>query len=614
MSPEEFQRLPTDARPRLSWRIGITGHRDLSAVDEIELRRWLDQVFGDVAEGLQSVQKRPDVEQVFAPGAPVVAVTSALAEGADRLCADIAVRRGFELRAPLPFAEGEYKHDFPTTVKAFDGLLKYARDTGGVIELDGNPQEGDPRNRAYMAAGEFVVHNCDLLIALWNGEPAQGYGGTGDVVTYARRSGVPVVHIQTVEPYLLFIARAGANAWEAYSPENVKATIASQIVPKVRAHAKHGGKRTHSLEEPSLRAAERYFRHEPIASSNTEPDFLYAGPFAARTPVLAGLSHVFPSFVRLLGRGPHAVEDPAKADPPCGKNERSARYLFLHHHRADVLAAFYANVHRSAFLLVYALGAVALSCAIAALYFHEQRYIFTGLELFVLAVIAGLVIADNQLRWRDRWLEYRLLAELLREADLLAQIGHPMPMATVDELAHDLPGRAWVTVAYSAIVRRAGLVSARFDPAFLAKMRDYAADTRLQDQIAYHHKTEGRAESIASALRWVGFTTFVATAIVGGWKIGLHGPDYLSLFAGILPAIAYACFGIRNQAEFEMVSRRSERMLAKLTRHKQRIKALTGDRLTSAALAGEILDAAAVMRHDAADWASIFEVKETEAG
>jgi hypothetical protein len=614
MSPEEFQRLSSDARPRLSWRIGISGHRDLSTVDEIELRRWLDQVFGDVAAGLQSVQNRPDAEQVFAPGPPVMAVVSALAEGADRLCADIALRRGFELRAPLPFAEAEYKRDFPSSLTAFDSLIKYARDTGGVIELDGNPQTGDPRNRAYMAAGEFVVHNCDLLIALWNGEPAQGYGGTGDVVAYARRSGVPVVHIQTVEPYLLFIARPGASAWEAYSPESLKASIVLQIVPKVRAHAKHRGAHTHSAEEPSLRAAERYFRHEPVASNNTEPDFLYAGPFTARTPILDGLSRVFPRFVRLLGRGPRAVEDPQKADPPCGKNERSARYLFLHHHRADVLATFYANVHRSAFLLVYALGAVALSCAIAALYFHEQRYVFTWLELIMLAVIAALVIADNQLRWRDRWLEYRLLAELLREADLLAQIGHPTPMATVDELAHDLPGRAWVTVAYGAIVRRAGLVSERLDAAFLAKMRDYAADTRLQDQIAYHHKTEGRAESIATALRWIGFGTFVATAVVGGWKIALHGPDYLGLFAGILPAVAYACFGIRNQAEFEMVSRRSERMLAKLTRHKQRIKALTGDMLTGAALAGEILAAAAVMRHDAADWASIFEVKETEAG
>jgi len=614
MSPEEFEHLATDARPRLSWRIGISGHRDLSSIDEIELRRWLDQVFGDVAAGLQSVQKRPDAEQVFAPGPPVVAVVSALAEGADRLCAEIAMRRGFELRAPLPFAEAEYKNDFPKTVPAFDGLLKYARSTGGVIELDGNPKSGDPRNRAYMAAGEFVVHNCDLLIALWNGAPAQGYGGTGDVVTYARRSGVPVVHIQTVEPYLLFIAHAGASAWEAYSPEGLKASIASQIVPKVRSHAKHGGAHAHAMEEPSLRAAERYFRHEPIARNNTEPDFLYAGPFAARMPLLHGLSRIFPNFVRTLGSGAVAVEEPKKADPPCGKNERSARYLFLHHHRADVLATFYANVHRSAFLLVYALGAVALSCAIAALYFHEQRYIFTGLELFVLAVIAALVIADNQLRWRDRWLEYRLLAELLREADLLAQIGHPTPTATVEELAHDLPGRAWVTVAYSAIVRRAGLVSERFDPSFLAKMRDYAADTRLQDQIAYHHKTEGRAESIATALRWVGFITFIATVIAGGWKIALHGPDYLSLFAGILPAIAYACFGIRNQAEFEMVSRRSERMLAKLSRHKQRIKALTGDMLTSDALAREILDAAAVMRHDAADWASIFEVKETEAG
>ena len=155
-------------------------------------------------------------------------------------------------------------------------------------------------------------------------------------------------------------------------------------------------------------------------------------------------------------------------------------------------------------------------------------------------------------------------------------------------------------------------MSLSFDKPVLERMRAYAANTRLQDQIAYHDRTKERASSIAHVLRIFGLSIFVATILAGGLKLALHGPDVLSLLAGVLPAFAYAFYGIRNQAEFEIVSSRSERMVAKLARHRDSIKALTGDDLTVDTLGLEICQAAAVMRHDAADWASIFEVKETE--
>jgi hypothetical protein len=36
------------------------------------------------------------------------------------------------------------------------------------------------------------VDRSDVLLAVWDGRPARGFGGTGDVVAYARRRGVPV--------------------------------------------------------------------------------------------------------------------------------------------------------------------------------------------------------------------------------------------------------------------------------------------------------------------------------------------------------------------------------------------------------------------------------------
>ena len=35
-------------------------------------------------------------------------------------------------------------------------------------------------------------------IAVWNGLPAKGLGGTGDIVSYAKQLGVPVIHLALV--------------------------------------------------------------------------------------------------------------------------------------------------------------------------------------------------------------------------------------------------------------------------------------------------------------------------------------------------------------------------------------------------------------------------------
>ena len=54
----------------------------------------------------------------------------------------------------------------------------------GMVESD---------EQAHMAGSEILVGLADRLLAVWDGQPARGYGGTADVVDYARRVGVPVV-------------------------------------------------------------------------------------------------------------------------------------------------------------------------------------------------------------------------------------------------------------------------------------------------------------------------------------------------------------------------------------------------------------------------------------
>jgi hypothetical protein len=41
-----------------------------------------------------------------------------------------------------------------------------------------------------------VVDNCDVFVAVWDGEGAQGQGGTGEIVERARSQGKPVVIVR----------------------------------------------------------------------------------------------------------------------------------------------------------------------------------------------------------------------------------------------------------------------------------------------------------------------------------------------------------------------------------------------------------------------------------
>ena len=43
-----------------------------------------------------------------------------------------------------------------------------------------------------MAASELMLDHAGQLWAVWDGQPARGYGGTADVVAAARAKGLPV--------------------------------------------------------------------------------------------------------------------------------------------------------------------------------------------------------------------------------------------------------------------------------------------------------------------------------------------------------------------------------------------------------------------------------------
>lgn len=154
------------AVPRLAvTRVGVTGHRAIPP-----------SVLPYVRSALRDRFSRTDVE---------LEALSCLAAGADQLFADIALAHGVPLTAVIPGMDYEAHLGDEEARSTYRRLL---RSCTTRVDLPRQPTH----EQAYFAAGRWIVDHCDHLVAVWDGRPARGKGGTGDVVAYARHSGVPV--------------------------------------------------------------------------------------------------------------------------------------------------------------------------------------------------------------------------------------------------------------------------------------------------------------------------------------------------------------------------------------------------------------------------------------
>jgi hypothetical protein len=159
--------------------VGVTGHRRLG--DEGPLALTVDAALDEIERRAEAEGRRPSGLTVLSP----------LAEGADRLVARrILARPGGGLVAVLPLPERRYAEDFETPGSAAEFRELLAR-ASSVRRLRG-PRT---RARAYAAAGRWVVDQCDVLLALWDGRPEEGPGGTAEIVRYAKKKGRAVVWI-----------------------------------------------------------------------------------------------------------------------------------------------------------------------------------------------------------------------------------------------------------------------------------------------------------------------------------------------------------------------------------------------------------------------------------
>ena len=161
---------------RLPIVIGSCGHHDLLTEDLAVYRERLMCFFDDLRQRY--------------PSTPIQ-VMSSLAVGADRLVADVALQRGFELIVPLPLPEAEYLKDFPGSVDEYRRLRQAAPEPNVfVVPLaEGNTDAnistpGPHRDQQYAQVAAYIALHCHILIALWDGTYNRYVGGTAHVVEF----------------------------------------------------------------------------------------------------------------------------------------------------------------------------------------------------------------------------------------------------------------------------------------------------------------------------------------------------------------------------------------------------------------------------------------------
>lgn len=147
-------------------RLAVTGHRG----------------FSEATTALVDAAVRSEISKHAETGALVG--LSCIADGADTLFARAILDSGGELHVIVPARK--YRDSLPQEHHAtYDALIAEA---AKIIQLD--HVESD--SNVHMDASLNMLADADELIAVWDGQPARGYGGTADVVNAAHDRGVPV--------------------------------------------------------------------------------------------------------------------------------------------------------------------------------------------------------------------------------------------------------------------------------------------------------------------------------------------------------------------------------------------------------------------------------------
>jgi hypothetical protein len=433
--------------------VGVTGHRELP--DEEAAARAVRLVLEQIKDEFPHAPKTTVFFTVLSP----------LAEGADRLVArEILKLEGSQLEVVLPFDKDEYVKDFRHPTEEFESLLQESK---RVKQLGGKKTE----EHTYTPVGHYVVDHCDVLIALWDGQPAAGKGGTAEIVQYARDTKCPLFRINSQDP-----AQTAVFENREHLP--------FQIVEDLNEY------NSEKIDDAKIRA----------------------GVVAEYDKLIFQAQNAEPGTQKLLEGYELELREVYEKVLP-------------HFVRADLLAGKYQRKYYLAGILIYSLAAAAVG--VAAIQIFES--VWWGIPIAEVLLMVGVLVIiwrENKYRWHHKYIYYRSLAERFR-TELFMSFGNVEVggLSAPRRRSHSSPGD-WITAAFTSIWSKLPQFH-QPDAAEFDALKKFLSSTWIQGQIEYHDKKHEEHRSKNSLLINIGKALFVLTLVAALLHfVGNYGNKY----------------------------------------------------------------------------------------
>jgi hypothetical protein len=404
---------------------------------------------------------------------------------------------------------------------------------------DDDPRETRlDRAASYWRVGERVVGACEFLIAVWDGRPARGVGGSADVVEQALKDGRTVIWIQSEQPAdPPRIVRA-----VTYDEAGQLATEATSEFPSTLRSLSTGYYQHTS-----------YCRDTAVASQACEAAIEEARSALLRTAARAGLARgdVEPALMAIL---PHLV-------------------------RADALARYYQRRHTWVAHGVLYLAAAGVTVAVTQVLFFPRDSWIVAFEVLAMAGVFALWRFGRREEWHQKWLHDRYLSERLRVALFTTLSGAGSEPSRDESLPFYHGPQHWLLLAPTTLSRSVRL-PAGFTP--FEPLKRFIVEAWLHDQRRFHLANAAGKSKHQRRRHVLGFGLFGLTLLMALVHLfGSHNTEaerstvlrgdlWVIFLALVLPVWAGVVHSITSQMELERIAERSGRMAKVLERFADR--------------------------------------------
>lgn len=488
--------------------IGVTGHRDLVDAELQQLEDHVEQFFLELRSRF--------------PNSPL-RLLSALAEGADRLAARVALRNEVELQVVLPMPAETYCTDFKAqdSIAEFEDLCSKAE----VLELSaptdraGNGSiEGRERDLAYANAGMFISAHCHLLLALWDGRQTENVGGTAQIIYFQHYDRLPGL-AESVPRTSLFLTDDESDL-------------------------------VYHIPCSRRRSLEQYGEAAPLA----EPTWYTADP---EHPNLEQLPN---RYVRVFDRTDEFNRDVAGyldrrdttldslASPPGTGNRDAAMRIGKIFSIADALADYFQSRIRFTLRSTHVL---AVLTGLAFILYSEVSRLNFLIFAFLIFLLTGLAVVETARKrdWHRKYLDYRVLAEGLRVQYFWAIAGVHGEGQTKFAYDNFLRQRDMELGWIRNIMRVAGTLgdsqpNSRDDSGLQFAIDNWIGDEQHDGQLSYYRaksaqrsRTNRFTDLLAAFCLWSGIVIACILAFFLD-AIGLAARTPLIVLMGVLPLTA----------------------------------------------------------------------------